>query len=231
MEEPEKDPEFSVYFTARWSDMLRVTLNNFLSTILLTAPLPKVGRPPSTPPSSRDLQQLMLLERWFRSEAQQEIRVQLKQASDNVDHLLTRLKSYEERLTILRGTVKDLALFIHQHETSMTTPSTSSTLVSTDQELDNETLQSGESAKRQTEVSVPFFSAPPHLIQLGHLVCRLATDCLQQKVEGSSFHHPPGGSARGKGSSALSPDELELQLVLNIQTWLRSLRQEPSHGS
>jgi hypothetical protein len=64
----------------------------------------------------------MLLERWFRSEAQQEIRVQLKQASDNVDHLLTRLKSYEERLTLLRGTVRDLALFLH-HETSSTTPS------------------------------------------------------------------------------------------------------------
>lgn len=42
MEEPEKDPEFSVYFTSKWSDMLRVTLNNFLSTILLNAPLPKV---------------------------------------------------------------------------------------------------------------------------------------------------------------------------------------------
>lgn len=42
MEEPEKDPEFSVYFTTKWSDMLRVTLNNFLSTILLNAPPPKV---------------------------------------------------------------------------------------------------------------------------------------------------------------------------------------------
>ena len=42
MEEPEKDPEFSVYFTVKWSDMLRVTLSNFLSTILLNAPPPKV---------------------------------------------------------------------------------------------------------------------------------------------------------------------------------------------
>lgn len=42
MEDPEKDPEFSVYFTGRWSDMLRVTLSNFLSSILLNAPPPKV---------------------------------------------------------------------------------------------------------------------------------------------------------------------------------------------
>lgn len=45
MEEPEKDPEFNVYFTSKWSDMLRVALNNFLSTILLNAPLPKVSSP------------------------------------------------------------------------------------------------------------------------------------------------------------------------------------------
>jgi hypothetical protein len=50
MEEPEKDPEFSVYFTTRWSDMLRVTLNNFLSTILLNAPPPKVLQLFSSPP-------------------------------------------------------------------------------------------------------------------------------------------------------------------------------------
>lgn len=57
----------------------------------------------------------MLLEKWFRSEAQQEIRMQLHQASDNVDHLLTKLKSYEDRLTLLRDTVKELTLYIHQH--------------------------------------------------------------------------------------------------------------------
>lgn len=68
----------------------------------------------------------MLLEKWFRSEAQQEIRVQLKQASDNVEHLLTRLKSYEDRLVILRSAVKDLVFHIQQYETSQnisTTPS------------------------------------------------------------------------------------------------------------
>lgn len=60
----------------------------------------------------------MLLEKWFRSEAQQEIRVQLKQASDNVEHLLTRLKSYEDRLVVLRSAVKDLVLYIQQQETA-----------------------------------------------------------------------------------------------------------------
>lgn len=60
----------------------------------------------------------MLLEKWFRSEAQQEIRVQLQQASDNVDHLLTKLKSYEDRLTLLRDTVKELAVYIHHHSPS-----------------------------------------------------------------------------------------------------------------
>jgi hypothetical protein len=133
MEEPEKDPEFSVYFTTRWSDMLRVTLNNFLSTILLNAPPPK----------------LMLLEKWFRSEAQQEVRVQLRQASDNVDHLLTRLKSYEDRLAILRGVVKDLAIFVHHRESSDEDA----------REMKDETQSSpertGDDSRRREEVAPP----------------------------------------------------------------------------
>lgn len=43
MTEPEKDPEFGPYFSQEWSDMLRATLHNFLSTILFSTPSPKVS--------------------------------------------------------------------------------------------------------------------------------------------------------------------------------------------
>lgn len=65
MEDPERDPEFSVYFTVRWADSLRLTVSNFLSIVIHSAPPPK----------------LVLLEKWFRSEAQQELRAELKQTS------------------------------------------------------------------------------------------------------------------------------------------------------
>jgi hypothetical protein len=211
MEEPEKDPEFSVYFTTRWSDMLRVTLNNFLSTILLNAPPPK----------------LMLLEKWFRSEAQQEVRVQLRQASDNVDHLLTRLKSYEDRLAILRGVVKDLAIFVHHRGSS-----------DGDAREKDETQSSpertGDGSRRQEEVVPPPPLPPPpdraflQIQELGILVCRLATECVQQKVEGSSFQNL---SHQRNTKAPPSPEEVEAQLIITIQAWLQALKSSAPSSS
>ena len=71
---------------------MRVTLANFISTVLRTAPPPK----------------LLLLERWFRSEAQQEIRSQLKLSMQKMDILVNRLEKNEDRLAKLRDVVKEL---------------------------------------------------------------------------------------------------------------------------
>ena len=74
LDEPEKDVEFTVYFTQKWADMLKITLHNFLSIVLSTAPPPK----------------LIILERWFRSDAQQETRIQLKRSSQQIECLVAR---------------------------------------------------------------------------------------------------------------------------------------------
>ena len=42
MSDPEKDIEFGPYFSKKWSEELRLTLHNFLSTILFNTPSPKV---------------------------------------------------------------------------------------------------------------------------------------------------------------------------------------------
>jgi hypothetical protein len=44
MSEPDKDPEFGPYFSKKWADTLRITLHNFLSTILFNTPEPKVRK-------------------------------------------------------------------------------------------------------------------------------------------------------------------------------------------
>jgi hypothetical protein len=161
----------------------------------------------------------MLLEKWFRSEAQQEVRVQLKQASDNVDHLLTRLKSYEDRLMILRGVVKDLAVFIHHR-------------VSNDGEerepkddVHSPPDRTVDGSQRREEVPSPVARPLLTLLlvqihELGHLICRLATECVQQKVEGPAFQSM---SHQRNTRVAPSPEEVEAQLILKIQGWLRSL--------
>ena len=129
MEEPEKDPEFSAFFTSGWADSLRTTLSNFLSIVLRTAPPPK----------------LLLLEKWFRSEAQQEIRSQLKMSALRVDVLLARLERSEERLSQLRCVVKDLATFAQKASRGGGSQSAASTrttgLFETDEEAEDKRLR------------------------------------------------------------------------------------------
>jgi hypothetical protein len=109
MDEPEKDTEFTVYFTTRWSDSLRTTLGNFLSIVMASAPPPK----------------LLLLEKWFHSEAQTEMRSQLSVSSKKVDALLARLEKAEERISQLRAVVKDLVLHVQKTSVIANQPSTS----------------------------------------------------------------------------------------------------------
>ena len=92
IEEPEKDPEFSIYFSSRWSELLKITLHNFLSTVISSAPPPK----------------LLLLEKWFRSESQQELLFQLRIAAAKTDYLVERIDRYEDRLQYLREVIRGL---------------------------------------------------------------------------------------------------------------------------
>mmetsp|Transcript_8567 Transcript_8567/g.11931 ORF Transcript_8567/g.11931 Transcript_8567/m.11931 type:complete len:390 (-) Transcript_8567:2703-3872(-) len=96
MEEPEKDMEFLVYFTPKWAEMLRVTLHNFLSIVLSTAPPPK----------------LLNLERWFRSDGQIETRAQLRKSSRQIECLMARLEKYDDRIRALRNIVKELVAHV-----------------------------------------------------------------------------------------------------------------------
>ena len=50
-------------------ESLKITTHNFLSLVLHTAPLPK----------------LLLLDRWFRYEAQQELRSQLELSANKIN--------------------------------------------------------------------------------------------------------------------------------------------------
>lgn len=98
LDEPDKDPEFAVYFTSRWAEALKSTMGNFLSLVLQSAPPPKI----------------LLLEKWFHADAQQEVRQQLALASKKVECLLTRLEKNEDRLAQLRTAVRDLSLYVQK---------------------------------------------------------------------------------------------------------------------
>lgn len=107
IEDPEKDKEFSLYFTIKWADSLRLTCHNFLSLVLHTAPLPK----------------LLLLDRWFRSEAQQELRSQLDLSAHKVNILISKLEQNEERLCYLHDAINSLVT--HVQKATISSASTS----------------------------------------------------------------------------------------------------------
>jgi len=153
MDEPDKDAEFSAYFAQRWSDLLKVTLHNFLSVVMSSAPPPK----------------LLLLEKWFRSEAQQEIRSQLKQASKKIDSLITRVEQQEERLQSLRETIKVLSNLLYQAVTTVPAQShgTSPRVVSSSGSAGDDS----EAENRRHKGKV-----------FGMEVARIATDCLKKSA-------------------------------------------------
>lgn len=230
IEEPEKDHEFAAYFTAAWSEMLKITLHNFLSVVLSSAPPPK----------------LLLLERWFRSEAQQEIRAELKFSAKKIDSLIHRVEEQEERLHKLRETIKDLASALLLQ------------LIQPDKEFleaDNESsrerrVKSKELGIAVAECAVTCLKHKAHLQSLPYeqrLLRYLGAECSSMLMRQSAilsdssvnFDHFPDWTDVGLASNGRHPSShinhinqsvedgsmelLEVKLVRSVQLWIESL--------
>ena len=98
MDEPSKDPEFAPYFSPKFEEMLRNGLQNFISMVLRTTPLPK----------------LLLMERWYRSEKQQQMRTELDQALSRVTDLHEAVAHRDERIAVLQYMIRELALSLQK---------------------------------------------------------------------------------------------------------------------
>jgi hypothetical protein len=98
-DEPEKDSEFSVYFSTRWMELLRITLHNFLTIVFASSSPPK----------------LLLLEKWFRTDKQIELRTQLKLLNDKIELIINRFEKYENRLQNCRETIRTLVNYIQNN--------------------------------------------------------------------------------------------------------------------
>lgn len=216
MEDPDKDGEFAVYFSNRWAELLKITLQNFLSVVLSTAPAPK----------------LLILEKWFRSEAQQEIRTQLKLSAKKIDALIERIENYEVRLQSMRDAVKSLVGYLHKVNISgngLTGKSTGGGLFETDEEMEG----------RRERVR-----------ELGQNLVKLSTECAKRNSSLGAF--PPAqrqreilgaeynalnvnesdilnASSSGNGStpsfylSSHSPrelEEMEMDLIQKVSSWV-----------
>lgn len=158
MEEPEKDAEFYNYYTQKWTETLKTTLINFVSTVLHASPLPK----------------LLLLEKWFQADAQKELRVQLSIYTSKVDNFEVKMEKYEERLAKLRGIIKDLTFIVHKANlTDHSSPrgSNSSSLFEVDEEVEkkrNRIKELGQVACRAATTGLTIRSKNVNIVNTSH---------------------------------------------------------------
>jgi len=177
LEEPEKDPEFAAYFTSAWSEMLKTTLHNFLSVVLNSAPPPK----------------LLLLEKWFRSEAQQEIRAELKLSAKKIDSLIHRVEEQEDRLHMLRITIKDLttALLAHSLHSELSDREHRASSLETDKEsVSQRRLRSKELGIVVSECAVTCLKHTAHLQGISYeqrLLRYLGAECSAMLMRHSAI--------------------------------------------
>ena len=161
VEKPDDDSEFAIYFTAQWSQDLRMTLTNFISTVLRSAPPPK----------------LLLLERWFRSESQQEIRSQLKLSMQKMDIFVNRLEKNEDRLAKLRDVVKELvSLLLKTQKLEVLSARTAGSLF--DNESSNEASAKEKKNKDLGTTIKQFFIFYFFFINLSHFIYLLILHLL-----------------------------------------------------
>jgi len=213
--EPEKDPEFRPYFSPQWQESVRITLHNFLSVVFRSAPQPK----------------LLQLERWFRSTEQQQIQRELREYLDTISEMNEQLHRAEQRLIVLRSSLKDLAQYVHQ-----------STNVS-------EIGGRGRSGGGLFEADEEAEQARQRVKDLGQGVCKLALETVHRGASSRAKDDDAASSAEAGSTAAVLAavtrersdgsshsrsirrvdndrdlEDAELQLVKKIDQWLTALR-------
>ncbi len=213
MDEPDKDPEFSVFFSQRWADLLRITLHNFLSVVLSTAPPPK----------------LLLLERWFRSEAQQEIRSQLKLSSKKIDSLLSRLEKNEERLQAMREAVRELVSHVHKMSVGGATSGRAASvgLFETDEEAEGKRAKAKELGQATLRIAAEcakrssVTDSLPRDVRLREILGRESSAIFFKQFD---MELPPGDQETHHAHhSGADIEDLEASLLSQLHEWVKVL--------
>jgi hypothetical protein len=204
VDHPADDGDFSIYFTQKWIDDLRLSLGNFLSTVLASSPPPK----------------LLLLERWYRAEAQQEIRQQLKHSFEKVTLLVDRLEKNEERIAYLHEVIKELS----SHLTKAMTGGLSRQKVGL-----FETDETAEGKRIQVK-------------EIGQIVCKLSQECsskssqvislkgdeklreiLGHKVSNDYFGVLVDPTAQTPTVTSTSIEDVEAEMIEKMKQWMKIL--------
>lgn len=196
MDEPDKDGDFAVYFSQRWVDLLKVTLHNFLTVVLSSAPPPK----------------LLLLEKWYRSEAQQEMRTQFSLLTKKIEKLTTRCDRYEERLQTLRESLRTVCSLLHKTTIAASYGASKATSVALFEQEEDERV----AEDRRTK-----------LRELGSNVVRDLTDTVNRISRERSAAVGDDHTVDASFSLSQSNEDKERELLAKLHEWTSMLT---AHG-
>lgn len=96
MDQPSRDPCFAPFFAPPFGEILRNGIQNYLSMVLRTCAPPK----------------LLLVERWFRSEKQQQMRLELQASLNREDALVSDVASLDTDVARLKETIRHLLAYV-----------------------------------------------------------------------------------------------------------------------
>ena len=209
--EPDKDAEFAAYFTQRWADVLRISLQNLLSVVMKTAPTPK----------------LILLDRWYSSEAQELLRTQVRESISRIEGLEAQTALQQDRLRLLQTAVRNLVLYVYRQCKDDDDQSGS----------DEEELHSG----KMEGVSVPVartclllltssLAPSTQVRESGRIACLVADACVE-KSGGEKIYNAmddieiESGQYSGilSSLSTMTIEDVETQMILRVEEWIRNM--------
>lgn len=96
LDNPDHDKEFMMYFTPKWLDNLKTALFNYITLVLRSAPPPR----------------LLLIDRWFRSESQLELRKSIENSACRLDACSNIIDTFQERVCGLHEVIAGLVKHI-----------------------------------------------------------------------------------------------------------------------
>eukprot|EP01031_Cornospumella_fuschlensis_P025261 gene25262-30505_t len=189
MDEPEKDNEFSVYFSTRWAELLKITLHNFLSIVLSSSPPPK----------------LLLLEKWYRSEAQVEMRSQYANLSKKIEVLQHSIQTQHKTLHAYREHIKNLTSLLLKNNFNLTGVAAGGSGGLFD--------EGGAGKERERE------EFQSRIRDLGSTVLKLSSELLHHETDAT----PTSGVGVGRGWGGA--EEMEKELLNKLGDWVDMFNQ------
>ena len=199
LENPDHDKEFMVYFTPKWLDNLKTALFNYITLVLCSAPPPR----------------LLLIDRWFRSESQLELRKSIEENAIKFQGCLEIISTFQIRIFNLHNIIASLVKYVLENPPQESKSSSEKFLL-----FDDNKLQKCLQECTDLSSTVKAMSKDMRIRDVTDNLLRTSNEKEQVSAYTSSSHKP-SRSVTSSFSSTLLLEEVEVKLVELLSEKLR----------